>query len=424
MRTVHGVSPPSASRRRVRRGCRQRRVAPSAAASAAASPVASEWLSIGVSKPLSPVGRRLHAGLIGDEDRRHARRSAPTTRRSRRTTSRRPRASSESVGGRRPDQRRGLRGRDRVAIADAARLRPGQVTWVAGRRSTTHPARRQGLRHRPRPRSRSRQERARRSTCRTATSTSARRSSASPTAPIARSRAWRRSRTSSWARRSARRAWPTSPTSSSRRPTRPSTTRTTRPSRPLGQADRRRRRRPADGLLHHRRPARERRDRRLPADGRPGGEHFSVLLDKDSPLTACVNEAIAGTQGRGTLAGASRTNGSGPGARRSSRHSHRPTGYRPVVTADPRPARPRDARRPGPSRGSRAARHAAERGQARRALARRGAQHGRRLRRARAGHRQLAGLAGRPGELLRRRDLRRRRCRTRSRPSGSTSSCS
>jgi polar amino acid transport system substrate-binding protein len=30
-------------------------------------------------------------------------------------------------------------------------------------------------------------------------------------------------------------------------------------------------------------------------------EHFSVLLDKDSPLTACVNEAIAGIKADGTL---------------------------------------------------------------------------------------------------------------------------
>ena len=33
-----------------------------------------------------------------------------------------------------------------------------------------------------------------------------------------------------------------------------------------------------------------------------GGEHFSVVLDKDSPLTDCVNEAIADLKATGELA--------------------------------------------------------------------------------------------------------------------------
>ncbi len=32
-----------------------------------------------------------------------------------------------------------------------------------------------------------------------------------------------------------------------------------------------------------------------------GGEHFSVVLDKDSPLTACVNEAVAKLKSSGEL---------------------------------------------------------------------------------------------------------------------------
>lgn len=34
----------------------------------------------------------------------------------------------------------------------------------------------------------------------------------------------------------------------------------------------------------------------------PGGEHFSAVLDKDSPLTACVNKAIAAIKADGSLA--------------------------------------------------------------------------------------------------------------------------
>ena len=34
----------------------------------------------------------------------------------------------------------------------------------------------------------------------------------------------------------------------------------------------------------------------------PGGEHFSAVLDKGSPLTACVNGAIAALKADGTLA--------------------------------------------------------------------------------------------------------------------------
>ena len=62
--------------------------------------------------------------------------------------------------------------------------------------------------------------------------------------------------------RSGRRATRPSPTSSSRPRTRASTTPTTRRSRPQGQADRRHRRRPADRVLHGRRPARQRHGRR------------------------------------------------------------------------------------------------------------------------------------------------------------------
>ena len=56
----------------------------------------------------------------------------------------------------------------------------------------------------------------------------------------------------------------------------------------LGQADRRRRRRPADRRLHHERPARQLDDRRA-SSTRGTPEHFSAVLAKDSPLTACVN---------------------------------------------------------------------------------------------------------------------------------------
>jgi polar amino acid transport system substrate-binding protein len=35
----------------------------------------------------------------------------------------------------------------------------------------------------------------------------------------------------------------------------------------------------------------------------PGGEHFSLVLDKDSPLTSCVNKALDVLRSNGTLAG-------------------------------------------------------------------------------------------------------------------------
>jgi polar amino acid transport system substrate-binding protein len=35
----------------------------------------------------------------------------------------------------------------------------------------------------------------------------------------------------------------------------------------------------------------------------PGGEHFSLVLDKDSPLTSCVNKALDALRSNGTLAG-------------------------------------------------------------------------------------------------------------------------
>jgi polar amino acid transport system substrate-binding protein len=38
---------------------------------------------------------------------------------------------------------------------------------------------------------------------------------------------------------------------------------------------------------------------RLPAE--EGGEYFGVVLEKDSPLTECVNEAIAALHEDGTI---------------------------------------------------------------------------------------------------------------------------
>ena len=34
----------------------------------------------------------------------------------------------------------------------------------------------------------------------------------------------------------------------------------------------------------------------------PGGEHFSLVLDKNSPLTSCVNKALDVLRSNGTLA--------------------------------------------------------------------------------------------------------------------------
>ena len=65
--------------------------------------------------------------------------------------------------------------------------------------------------------------------------------------------------------------------------------------------DRRPRRRPADRRLRHQRPGRE-RGRRRQVRHRRRGEHFCLVLDKDSPLTACVNAAIAALNDDGTLA--------------------------------------------------------------------------------------------------------------------------
>jgi polar amino acid transport system substrate-binding protein len=72
--------------------------------------------------------------------------------------------------------------------------------------------------------------------------------------------------------------------------------------RAQGEADRRHRGRPSHGVLHARRAAQRerRRDRGVPADGRRA-EHFSILLGKDSPLTDCVNQALASMKADGSL---------------------------------------------------------------------------------------------------------------------------
>ena len=66
--------------------------------------------------------------------------------------------------------------------------------------------------------------------------------------------------------------------------------------------DRRHRRRPADRGLHHHRPGRGRKIvGQIGLDGRRRAEHFSLVLEKDSPLTDCVNQAIAALDDDGTL---------------------------------------------------------------------------------------------------------------------------
>ena len=66
--------------------------------------------------------------------------------------------------------------------------------------------------------------------------------------------------------------------------------------------DRRHRRRPADRLLHDRRRARRRRHRRPAAARRAARPSSSALvLDKGSPLTACVSQAVDALRADGTL---------------------------------------------------------------------------------------------------------------------------
>ncbi len=65
------------------------------------------------------------------------------------------------------------------------------------------------------------------------------------------------------------------------------------------RTDRRRRRRPADGALHHRRPGPD-RDRGRPVR-RPGRRRVGRPLAKDSPLTACISEAVEQLKSSGEL---------------------------------------------------------------------------------------------------------------------------
>ena len=73
--------------------------------------------------------------------------------------------------------------------------------------------------------------------------------------------------------------------------------------------DRRPRRGHADGVLHPRRRARGLRHARArgrrhrPDHDRDAEEYFGIVLDKDSPLTACVNEALAAVKASGQLPG-------------------------------------------------------------------------------------------------------------------------
>ena len=73
--------------------------------------------------------------------------------------------------------------------------------------------------------------------------------------------------------------------------------------RAQGQADRRPRRRPTDRVLRHRRPGGDSRRSSVSSNRRPvpTPEHFSVVLAKASPLTACVNAAIAAMKSDGSL---------------------------------------------------------------------------------------------------------------------------
>ncbi len=189
----------------------------------------------------------------------------------------------------------------------------------------------------------------------------------------------RRSRTTGSAPRSGTTSLETSPTSSRRRP-RPRVYDTNDAAIAALKAKQidAHRRRPADGVLHDRRPARRRRHRRPVR--RPGAdaEHFSVVLTKGSPLTACVNEAIDALDRRRH-------------ARRDHARSGSPTRRRPRSSSPSRSRRPpQDRRRPrdiGPlgrlrrasvaPRGDRAQLLAVDRDRAR--------QHGRRLRRSSPG---------------------------------------
>ena len=95
------------------------------------------------------------------------------------------------------------------------------------------------------------------------------------------------------------------------------------------KTDRRHRGRPADRRLHHQRPDRERR--RVIVGQFEGGtpEHFSVVLAKGSPLTACVNEAIEALTADGTLDGPGQHSGSRSRTRSRSSSPSRRAGSRP-----------------------------------------------------------------------------------------------
>ena len=73
-----------------------------------------------------------------------------------------------------------------------------------------------------------------------------------------------------------------------------------RPFRAQVQADRRRRRRPADRVLRHRRAGAELEDPG-PVREQDGGEHFGMVFKKGNPLAGCVNKALAAMKANGTL---------------------------------------------------------------------------------------------------------------------------
>ena len=80
-------------------------------------------------------------------------------------------------------------------------------------------------------------------------------------------------------------------TRSSRRSSRPSTTQNAAAISALkNEADRRPRRRPADGVLRDRRAGAELEDPRPVPDGRRRGEHFGMVFAKGNPLAGCVEQ--------------------------------------------------------------------------------------------------------------------------------------
>ena len=234
-----------------------------------------------------PRRRRVHRGQPHAADRRqaHDRHRQPGLPAVLRRERRRPQ--DRSVGARRPDQRAGLRERRRLRARREARLRQGPGRLDRTSPSTTRTRRAQDVRHRHQPG--------------LSTSPSGRRPSTCRRLLLRQPGARRRSRPT----RSPRS--PPSPrckdyvlgaqvgttsldaiTDVIKPPTRAARLRHERRGdrRAQGQADRRHRGRPADRLLHHRRPDRE-RARSSASSAAEGGdaEHFSAVLAKGSPLT-------------------------------------------------------------------------------------------------------------------------------------------